>query len=39
MKLIVMVLLVAMLSGCVSWQDVADTGIMGAGWKNTEVAK
>ena len=30
--------MVIALSGCCTWQGLADTGIMGAGW-NTEVAK
>lgn len=36
---LIVVAAVLALSGCCTWQGLADTGIMGAGWKNTEVAK
>jgi hypothetical protein len=25
--------------GCCTWQGLADSGLMGAGWKNTEVQR
>jgi hypothetical protein len=38
MKAIALIALLSLSSGCCTWQGLADTGIMGAGWKNTEVA-